>query len=144
MKNAPFFVSSILALICVLLSLVSFTGGQTSNSLQSDLLKKQTEIQELSQKFNLQNAEYNRQVQTINTGATVVQRAAPILQNAGYLAAKNKNDKLKTILVRQKLESFIPSDEQLKKIEKQLEEIRAKQGAGAPVEPSAPVPTPAP
>ncbi|MEQ1850854.1 MAG: hypothetical protein ABMA01_04590 [Chthoniobacteraceae bacterium] len=131
MKTVPSLVSSALALLCVVLSFVSFAGGQKSNSLQADLLKKQTEIQELSQKFAVQNAEYQRQTQSINTGATVVQRAAPVLQNAGYLAAKNKNDKLKMLLVKQKLESFIPTDEQLKQIEKQLEELRQKQGQPA-------------
>jgi hypothetical protein len=142
MKTVPSLVSSALALLCVIFSFVSFTGGQKSNSLQADLLKKQTEIQELSQKFAVQNAEYQRQTQSINTGATVVQRAAPVLQNAGYLAAKNKNDKLKMLLVKQKLESFIPTDEQLKQIEKQLEEIRQKQGQ--PAAGAAPAGSPAP
>jgi len=45
----------------------------------------------------------------------------------GYVAAKNKNEKLKALLVKQKLESFVPSDEQFKQMEKQLEEARLKQ-----------------
>ena len=138
MKTVPFLVSSALAFLCVILSFVSFFGGQTSNTMQSDLLKKQTEIQELSQKFQIQQADYQRQTQSINTAKTVVERAQPVLQVAGYLAAKNKNDKLKTLLVQQKLKDFIPNDEQLK----QIEEAQKKQGqpatGGAPVAPSSP------
>ena len=132
MKTAPFLVSTILAFLCVVLSILSFSGGQKGYTLQSDLLKKQTEGQELSQKFSIQNAEFQRQTQAINTAQTVVQKAAPILQWAGYLTAKNKNEKLKAILVRQNLEKSIPTDDQLKLIEKQLEDAaRAKQGQPA-------------
>jgi DNA-directed RNA polymerase specialized sigma subunit len=136
MNSVPSLLSTVLALLCVILSFVSFSGGQKSNSLQADLLKKQGELQELSQKFQVQNAEYQRQTQSINTAQTVVQRAAPVLQNAGYLAAKNKNEKLKAILVRQKLEAFIPTAEQLKEIEKQIEELRTKQGQPASAAPA--------
>lgn len=128
MKTVPFLVSTALAFLCVILSFISFSGGQTSNAMQSDLLKKQTEIQELTQKYSVQNTTYTQQTQSINTAATVVERARPVLQNAGYLTAKNKNDKLKTLLVRQKLESYIPDDKQLKEIEKAIDEMKAKQG----------------
>lgn len=131
MKTVPFLVSTALAFLCVILSFISFSGGQTSNAMQSDLLKKQTEIQELTQNYNVQNATYTQQTQSINTAATVVERARPVLQNAGYLAAKNKNEKLKTLLVRQKLESYIPDDKQLKEIEKAIDEQKAKQGQAA-------------
>jgi hypothetical protein len=68
----------------------------------------------------------------------VVEVANQILQQAGYIAAKNKNEKLKTVLVRHKLDKVIPSDADLKKIE----EANAKQGQSgaatpAPKEPSA-------
>lgn len=145
MKTVPFLVSSALGLLCVILSFISFSGGQTSNALQSELLKKQTEIQEQTQKFNVQQADYNRQTQSINTAAAVVERARPVLQAAGYWAAKNKNDKLKALLMQQKLGPYIPDDKQLKEIEKQIEELKAKQGQ--PATGSAPAlraPTPAP
>ena len=139
MKTVPFLLASALAFICVILSFVSFFGGQTSNSLQSDLLKKQGEIQELSQKFSKQQADYQLQMQSINTAKTVVERAQPVLQAAGYLVAKNKNEKLKTLLVRQKLEVYIPTDEQLK----QAEEAQKKQAQAAGGATPAPAPGPA-
>ena len=137
MKTVPFLVSSALAFICVILSFIGFTGGQTSNTMQSDLLKKQTEIQELSQKFTAQQAEFNAQTQSINTAKTVVERALPVLQNAGYLAAKNKNQKLKELLIQQKWKDFIPTDEKLKEIEEAIKkQSAAAGGATAPANPA--------
>ena len=140
MKSVPFLVSTALAFLCAILSIISFFGGQTGNGMQSDLLKKQSEIQELQQKYNVQNGTYTQQTQTINTAATVVERARPVLQNAGYLAAKNKNKKLETLLLQQKLGPYIPDDKQLKEIEKALDEQKAKQGqaSGAAPTPAAP------
>ena len=147
MKTVPFLVSTALAFLCVILSFISFFGGQTSNAMQSDLLKKQTEIQELTQKYSVQNATYTQQTQSINTAAAVVERARPVLQNAGYLAAKNKNDKLKKLLIEQKLGVFIPDDKQLKEIEKAIDEQKAKQGqattGAAPAAPALRAPAPA-
>ena len=88
----------------------------------------------------MQNQEFNRQAEIINTGAQVAQKLGPpILREMGYLAAKNKNEKLKNLLVRQKLESFIATDEQVKQMEKQAEENRKKTDK----ERSAPTPPPA-
>ena len=128
MKTVPFLVSSALAFLCVILSFISFSGGQTSNSLQSELLKKQGEIQELSQNFSKQQADYNVQTQSINTAKAVVERASPVLQVAGYLAAKNKNEKMKNLIIQQKWKDFIPTDEKLKEIEDAIK----KQGQPAP------------
>ena len=140
--NIPFFISSGLSLLCVLLSFLSFGKAQTSNTLQSDLLKKQSEIQELTQFVAMQNQEFNRQTEVINTGAQVAQKLGPpILRDMGYFAAKNKNEKLKKLLISQKLESFVPTDEQLKQIEKELDAVRAKQGQAAnPAKETAPAP----
>ena len=144
MKTVPFLVSSALAFLCVILSFVAFSGGQTSNALQADLLKKQTEIQELTGHFQVQNAVYNQQTQTINTAKAVVERAAPVLQVAGYLIAKNKNESLRAILVGQKLKNWIFTDEQLK----QVEEAQKKQGqpatGAAPTAPGPALRAPAP
>lgn len=139
MKTVPFLVSSALAFICVILSFIGLTGGQTSNNMQSDLLKKQTEIQELTQKFNAQQAEFNAQTQSINTTKTVVEKALPVLQNAGYLAAKNKNQKLKELLIQQKWKDFIPTDEKLKEIEEAIKkQSAAAGGAATPAAPANP------
>jgi hypothetical protein len=134
MNNVPFFTSTALAFIGVVLSLVSFFGGQKNNHLQDELLKKQSSIQDLQIAVNLKNQDFNQQQEKINAGAQVAQKyGPPILSNMGYLAAKNKNEKLKLLLVRQKLESFIPTDEKLKEIDKQIEEARVKgQPAPAP------------
>jgi hypothetical protein len=139
--NAPFFISTGLSVLCVLLSFLSFGKSQTNNGLQADLLKKQTEIQDLTQYVALQNQDFNRQTEIINTGASVAQKLGPpILRDMGYFAAKNKNEKIRALLVKQKLESFIPNPDQLKEMDKQLDEVRAKQGQ--PAKDSAPAPKP--
>ncbi len=128
MKTVSFFAASVLALLCVILSFISFRSAIGNNALQTELLMKQTEIQEVTQALALQNEEFNRQSQTIETGATVAQKLGPpILRDMGYLAMKNKNDKFKKLLLQQRLEAFIPTDEQVK----QIDEMRAKQ-AGQP------------
>jgi hypothetical protein len=146
--NAPFFLSTGLSVICVLLSFLSFGKSQTNNGLQADLLKKQTEIQDLTQYVALQNQDFNRQTEIINTGASVAQKLGPpILRDMGYFAAKNKNEKMKALLVKQKLDSFIPNADQLKQMDKQLDEVRAKQGTPAkepaPASPAPSSPAPA-
>jgi hypothetical protein len=144
MKNAPFLLSSVLALVAVIFSLWSFGSAQTNNGLQAELLKKQSEIQDLTQSVTLQNQEYNRMTETINTGATVAQKLGPpILRDMGYFAAK-KNDKLKDILVRYKFDDFIPNADQLKAMDKEIDKIKAQQSGGAPAPAPAPAPTHAP
>jgi hypothetical protein len=129
MKNAPFLTSSVLALVAVILSFVSFGASQKNGTMQAELIKMQDDIQMRSQKFQVQNAEAQRMAQTIQTTQAVVERANPILQQAGYSAAKNKNEKLKALLARHKLDKFIPSDEDVKKIDKQLQDAeKAQQG----------------
>jgi hypothetical protein len=149
MKNAPFLLSSLLALVAVILSIVSFGAAQTNNTLQAELLKKQSEIQDLTQVVTLQNQEYQRQEQIIQTGAQVAQKLGPqILRDMGYFVAKNKNEKLKAAMMKQSLGDFIPNADQLKEMDRQLDELRAKQGssgsAPAPKPASAPAPAPAP
>jgi hypothetical protein len=129
MKNPPFLLSTLIALVAVILSFVSFGTLQKNGTLQAELIKKQDEISSLNVDFNTKNTLANQNQQTIQTTQKVVELANPILQQAGYLAAKNKNEKLKTVLVRHKLDKVIPSDEDLKKIDKQIEEAKAKQGA---------------
>jgi hypothetical protein len=138
MKNPPFLLSTLMALVAVILSFISFGALQKNGTLQAELIKKQDEIQGLNVDFNTKNALANQNQQTIQTTQKVVEVANQILQQAGYIAAKNKNEKLKTVLVRHKLDKVIPSDADLKKIE----EANAKQGqsgaaAPAPKEPSA-------
>jgi hypothetical protein len=145
MKNAPFLLSSLLALVAVILSIVSFGAAQTNNSLQAELLKKQSEIQDLTQVVTLQNQEYQRQAEIINTGAQVAQKLGPqILRDMGYFVAKNKNQKLKEAMMKQSLGDFIPNAEQLKEMDRQLDELRAKQGSASPSPAPKPAPAPAP
>ena len=140
MKNAPFLLSSSLALVAVILSFVSFGAAQTNNSLQAELLKKQSEIQDLTQVVTLQNQEYQRMTDVINTGAQVDQKLGPpILRQMGYFAAKG-NDKMKKIMERYKYETFIMKIEEVKEIDKQLGDAKAKQGASG----SAPAPATSP
>lgn len=140
MKTAPFLLSTVLALVAVILSFVSYGAAQTNNSLQAELLKKQSEIQDLTQVVTLQNQEYQRMSQTIETGAQVAQKLGPpILRDMGYFAAK-KNKDLLGIMKKYKFEEFVPNAEQLKEMDKQIDKIKAQQGTSG----SAPAPAPAP
>ena len=146
MKNAPFLLSSALALLAVVLSFVSFGALQTNNSLQSDLLKKQTEFQvnkqtefqDLNNKVTLQNQEYQRQAEIINTGANLGQKViSPILVEMGYVAAKKNNTKFRDMLKESDFEKAIPDKDALEKMDKLIQENKAKQGGAAtPVAPA--------
>ena len=95
MKNAPFLLSSLLALVAVILSIVSFTTAQTNNALQDEMRRKQSEIQDLTQTVTLKNQDLQRMNEIINTGATVAQKAGPpILRDMGYFAAKGNKEML--------------------------------------------------
>ncbi|MCX6980110.1 MAG: hypothetical protein NTV08_05065 [Verrucomicrobia bacterium] len=138
MKNAPFLLSSALALLAVVLSFVSFGASQTNNSLQSDFLKKQTEFQDLNNKVTLQNQEYQRQAEIINTGANLGQKViSPILVEMGYVAAKKNNTKFRDMLKESDFEKAIPDKDALEKMDKLIQENKAKQGGAAtPVSPA--------
>lgn len=132
MKNAPFLLSSALALLAAILSFVSFGASQKNNSLQSEFLKKQTEFQELSNTVTLQNQEYQRQAEVINTGANLGQKViSPIIIEMGYVAAKKKNEKFREILNDAKFEKAIPSKDELEKMDKAIQERKAAQGGAA-------------
>lgn len=138
MKNAPFLLSSALALLAVVLSFWSFIASQTNNSLQSDFLKKQTEFQDLNNKVTLQNQEYQRQAEIINTGANLGQKViSPILVEMGYVAAKKNNTKFRDMLKESDFEKAIPDKDALEKMDKLIQENKAKQGGAAtPVAPA--------
>ena len=126
MKNAPFLLSSALALLAVVLSFWSFIASQTNNTLQSKFLADQIEFQELNQ-------EYQRQAETINTGANLGQKViSPILVEMGYIAAKKNNQKFREMLNDYKFEKAIPDKDALEKMDKAIQEAKAKQGGAAP------------
>lgn len=132
MKNAPFFVSTIMAIICLGVSVLYFKGGRSNQQISGEILKQQQEIQSLSQAIAIQKQEGDRQQQIIQTGANIAQKLGrEILTNIGYFAAKNKNDKLEKILIRQKLDGFILKPDQVKQIDEQAEKLKAQQGGGA-------------
>jgi ASC-1-like (ASCH) protein len=125
-------------LLAVVLSFVSFGASQTNNSLQSDFLKKQTEFQDLNNKVTLQNQEYQRQAEIINTGANLGQKViSPILVEMGYVAAKKNNTKFRDMLKESDFEKAIPDKDALEKMDKLIQENKAKQGGAAtPVAPA--------
>lgn len=134
MKNAPFLISSALALLAVTGSAVSFSSSQTSNELQAIFHKKQTEFQALQQAVTLQNQEAQRQNEGINYWNNMSEKIAkPILGEMAYVTAKNKNEKLKALLKEQKFDDLIPNAEMLKVIDKKIEDSKAKSGATNPV-----------
>jgi len=136
MKNAPFLLSSALALLAVVLSFVSFGASQTNNSLQSDFLKKQTEFQDLNNAVQLQSQEYQRQGEFINNGNNQAKNIMqPLLVEMGYRAAKNKNEKLKTALRDTKFQDVIFDADKVKEMDKALEQNKVKQSGAAPLRP---------
>ena len=146
MKLVPFIVSTVAAAAALVLGVVVCVGQGSLASLQEknsapqekflDLQRKMTtleqELQTLNQSVQLKQTEAQNQQREIEAGASVAQKfGPPILRDIGYLAAKGNNEKLKAILVRQKLEAFIPKPEQLKQMDEQLEKAKAAQAAGA-------------
>lgn len=145
MKLVPFIVSTAAAAVALILGVLQSSGQSSLASIQSenlehqkkllklqqDMTKLEQEAQTLNQSVQLKQTEAQGQQREIEAGASVAQKfGPPILRDIGFLAAKNKNEKLKNILVRQKLDSFIPNAEQLKQMEEQLEKAKAAQAAG--------------
>ena len=144
MKNAPFLLSSALALVAVILSIVSFSAAQTNNTLQDEFRRKQTEAQDLTQAVTLQDQDFKRMSEIINTGATVAQKAGPpILRDMGYFAAKGNKEML-GIMKKYKHDDFIMKPDDVKAVDKQInEQLKLKQGSSNPAPATAPAPAPA-
>lgn len=139
MKNAPFLLSSFLALAAAILSIVSFTTAQTNNAMQDEIRRKQSDIQDITQSVTLQNQDFERMNGIIQTGATVAQKAGPpILRDMGYFAAKGNKEML-AVMKKYKHDDFIMSKEAVETVDKQIAE-KAKQGGAtpAPETPAAP------
>ena len=147
MKLVPFIVSTVAAAAALILgvkgsadqgSLVSVQSENLEHQkkllkLQQEMTKLEQEAQTLNQAMQLKQTEAQGQQREIEAGASVAQKfGPPILRDIGFLAAKNKNEKLKNILVRQKLDAFIPNAEQLKHMEEQMEKAKAAGGTAAP------------
>ena len=145
MKLVPFIVSTVAAAAALVLGVkvstehATLAGIQSENlgpqeimlKLQQEMTKLEQEAQTVNQAVQLKQTEAQAQQREIEAGASVAQKfGPPILRDIGYLAAKNKNEKLKNILVRQKLDSFIPNAEQMKAIDDQIEKAKAAQAAG--------------
>ena len=128
MKNAPFLLSSLSALVAVIFSIASFFAAQKNNSLQDELRRKQSEIQDLTQAVTLQNQDFERMNGIIQTGAQVAQKAGPpILRDMGYFAAKGDKD-MQAIMNKYKHQDFIMKPEDVKEVDKQIAELQVKQG----------------
>ena len=142
MKLVPFLISTVVAAVALVLAIVSYSNGNTNLELQRTLQTKQQRIQELREYVEGKQREAQVQQQIIEAGASVAQKyGPPILRDMGILAAKNKNEAIKKLLVRQKLEAYIPTDEQLKQLEEQAKKQQNQPGGTTP----APTPsTPAP
>ena len=131
MKLVPFLISTVVAAVALVLAIIHYSSGSANLTLQAKLQDKQQKIQELREAVETKQREFQSQQQIIEAGAAVAQKyGPPILRDMGILAAKNKNEKLKDLLVRQKLEAYIPTPEQLKKLEDDAK--RAQQGGNAP------------
>jgi hypothetical protein len=142
MKLVPFLISTIAAAVALVMAILNYSSANANLKQQAELQKKQQEIQELREVVETKQREYQSQQQIVEQGATVAQKyGPPILRDMGVIAARNKNEKLKMILVRQKLEGYIPNDEQLKQIEEQIKKAQS-QPQGAPASAPAPGATP--
>ncbi len=147
MKLVPFIISTVAAAATLILGVkVSVEQGslakvQADNlghqekllKLQQEMTKLEQEAQTLNQAVQLKQTEAQTQQREIEAGASVAQKfGPPILRDIGYLAAKNKNDKLRAVLAHQALESFIPDAEQLKKMDEQIEKAKTQPATGTP------------
>jgi hypothetical protein len=145
MKIVPFIVSTVAAAAVLILgvkssldqgSLATISAENLEHQkkllgLQREMTTLEQQAQALNQAVQLKQTEAQTQQREIEAGASVAQKfGPPILRDIGYHAVKNNNEKLKNILVRQKLESFIPSAEDMKKIDEQIEKNKAQQAAG--------------
>ncbi len=146
MKLVPFIVSTVAAAAVLVLgvkssldqgSLATIAAENLEHqkkllALQREMTTLEQQAQALNQAVQLKQTEAQTQQREIDAGASVAQKfGPPILRDIGLLAVKNKNEKLKNILVRQKLDSFIPTPEMMKQYEEQLEKNKAQQAAGA-------------
>lgn len=157
MKNVPFLLSTIISALCLVLSVVFFIKTSSNRSMKGEMVQQQIKNQETQDEIRkldeettsqnkvlqisqgmLQNRQYQLQVQKELYGRAVniKQRMEQIVLNTGYLAAKNKNEKLKDLLKKFDLKDAILSPEQLQKVEAQL---KTQGGAAAPA-PTAPAP----
>jgi hypothetical protein len=161
MKVLPFLISTFVCAVCLVLSVLFFFKAGSNRSIKEELIKQQTSNQDLQAKAKEQDEEAQRQSkvynltlgiaqlrqgelqrmqQVIETGASVAQKLGPqILNNIGYLAAKNNNEKLKALLIKQNWKDFIPTPEKLKAIEEQMSRSGQTSPASAP--PSTPPPS---
>jgi len=132
MKIVPFLISTAAAAVALVLAVIHYTSGNANLALQDELQTKQQNIQVVREQVETKQREAQAQQQVIEQGAQVAQKfGPPILRDMGLLAARNKNDKLKMLMVRQKLEGYIPNEEQLKQIEEQIRKAQQQQGGGA-------------
>lgn len=134
MKLIPFILSVLASVVCLVLSLKAYISGQENHTLQGQIIKKQEELQSLEQDAQTLQQDFQRQQQIIEAGANVAQKyGKTILSDIGIRAAKNKNIKLRDLLVRHNLDkSFIPTDEALKKMEEAAKTAPAPAPAPAP------------
>jgi hypothetical protein len=132
MKLVPFLISTVVAAVALVLAIIHYASASSNLTLQAKLQDKQQKITELRETVETKQREFQGQQQIIEAGASVAQKyGPPILRDMGILAAKNKNEKLKELLVRQKLEAYIPTPEQLKKMEEEAKRAQS-QGGNAP------------
>ena len=138
MTLVPFLIATLVAAVALVLAIIHYTSGSNNLVLQKTLQDKQQKIQELREVVDTKQREFQSQQQIIEAGASVAQKyGPPILRDMGILAARNKNEKIKDLLVRQKLEAYIPTPEQLKQIEEQAKKAQNQPGvAGAGATPN--------
>lgn len=143
MKSLPFFISTATSAVALVLAVFSYTKGNSNLDLQKTLQEKQQKLQVLREGYEELQRQAQTQQQTIEAGATVVQKyGRPIIGDLGFLAAKNKNENIKKLLVRQHLEGFILTDEQVKQVEEQAKRQQTQQGNSAPATPAPATNTP--
>ena len=133
MKLVPFLISTLVAAVALVLAIVHWKSGGDNLEQQRKLQEKQKTLNELREAVDTKQREFQAQQQIIEAGASVAQKyGPPILRDMGILAARNKNEKIKELLVRQKLEAYIPTPEQLKQIEEQAKRAQNQPGGNAP------------
>jgi thermostable 8-oxoguanine DNA glycosylase len=91
-------------LVSLLLSVWLLVSSHSAQSLQRELQEKQQELQNKQQDVQAQQQRLQLQQDQINTGNSVSNVAPQIIQAMGNAVIKNKNEKLRGVLAKYKIE----------------------------------------
>jgi len=91
--------STLMAAICVLLSIWLFVANAANQTLQGELQNKQQQVQTQQQQAQAQQQQFQEQEQKISAGSQLAQQVGPaVLRDLGSLGVQKKNERIKKLL----------------------------------------------